>query len=516
MIVLIFFILFILTNINAIYWRDVSLDVNDHIDFGLDDDLTCNSCQDVIAQWGDIARNATKLAEITDNLQSICKMIKGLSDEQEALCEKVAAGVVKILPFIEKQTEFLAWDSPEALCALVNKCTINCCETDDKPEQIRLSLTDQVFTEMAVTWSTLNGDDFGTVEWGTCKKVECLTNSSKSLHKRTYNWAGWNGQIYTAIMTSLEPDTTYHYRVKSSNNTWSDIYHFTTLHKDAGLENGKPLKIGVVADIAYDENSDHTVKSLKYITENKHIDLLLVVGDMSYADGYQKHWDMYLRKIEPVTRYIPMMVCPGNHEFWFGFASYRSRFYMPMYDATENMFYNFDINGIHFLGVSTENSIDVANIGPVEQYFMNNDLQNAKSATWKIAFMHRPLYCGGTKSDCTKWASHLRNQVEDIYYNNQVDLVLSGHVHNYQRMYPTYQEKVMSESYESPLAPVYILNGAAGNREGLSSIVEDHPYQAAASDKHGYGVIKIQGKVATYTQHASSSRDEIDTVTITK
>lgn len=58
-------------------------------------------------------------------------------------------------------------------------------------------------------------------------------------------------------------------------------------------------------------------------------DAILHIGDISYADGYQPIWDLYLQKIEPVAARIPYMTTPGNHEDFFDFASYRNRFQMP-------------------------------------------------------------------------------------------------------------------------------------------------------------------------------------------
>ena len=119
----------LICNANALKdWRDVSLDMFEEfpeLKQGLNDD-TCDSCMDTVAYYADIARNQTALDDMTQTLQSLCKMIKKLTDKQEKY-ESVAAGLVKLLPFIEKQAEYLAWDSPEAICALVGKCSVNCC-----------------------------------------------------------------------------------------------------------------------------------------------------------------------------------------------------------------------------------------------------------------------------------------------------------------------------------------------------------------------------------------------------
>jgi hypothetical protein len=37
-------------------------------------------------------------------------------------------------------------------------------------------------------------------------------------------------------------------------------------------------------------------------------------GDISYADGYEPHWDDFFNKIQPIAASVPYMVSPGNHE----------------------------------------------------------------------------------------------------------------------------------------------------------------------------------------------------------
>ena len=34
------------------------------------------------------------------------------------------------------------------------------------------------------------------------------------------------------------------------------------------------------------------------------------------------HWDVFMRKIEPIASRVPYMVSPGNHEVWFNFTAY--------------------------------------------------------------------------------------------------------------------------------------------------------------------------------------------------
>jgi hypothetical protein len=45
-----------------------------------------------------------------------------------------------------------------------------------------------------------------------------------------------------------------------------------------------------------------------------------------------------------------------------------------------------------------------------------------------------PLYCSDHGFDCGDNAKHLRKQLESVLYGNKVDLVLTGHQHDYERV----------------------------------------------------------------------------------
>jgi hypothetical protein len=63
----------------------------------------------------------------------------------------------------------------------------------------------------------------------------------------------------------------------------------------------------------------------------------------SYADGDMGHWDLFMRKIQPIAARVPYMTVPGNHEIWFNFTAYKRRFAMPMRKEHESMYYGFKV-----------------------------------------------------------------------------------------------------------------------------------------------------------------------------
>jgi hypothetical protein len=59
-------------------------------------------------------------------------------------------------------------------------------------------------------------------------------------------------------------------------------------------------------------NSNGTIAALTALASGGQIDAIWHSGDVSYADGQQKSWDVYGRKIEGISSVVPYMVGVGN------------------------------------------------------------------------------------------------------------------------------------------------------------------------------------------------------------
>jgi len=284
----------------------------------------CAGCQAVVSAAMKVASNATLAKEVLDAMIKNCHSM-GLDPSLEKLCDSMSKFVVDNLPWVKKELEGLAWDIPIAFCAVfLHECTIDCCDTRTpfKPEQVHLALTNDA-SEMHVSWVTFTPTS-SFVQYGT----DQLTMMAPAT-TRTYKKGGWLGTIYSATMTGLKVDTKYNYRV-GSDKGWGQQWSFRTLPKiDPRAPAERPLTIAVVGDMAFDNVSDATVMHLTQQAQSGKIDMVIHAGDISYADGYQLHWDMFMRKIEPIAARVPYMTAPGNHEFWFNFTAYENRWFMP-------------------------------------------------------------------------------------------------------------------------------------------------------------------------------------------
>merc|ERR1711916_106748 len=141
--------------------------------------------------------------------------------------------------------------------------------------------------------------------------------------------------------------------------------------------------------------------------------------------------------------------------------------------------------------------------------------QNRDKQPWIVVMGHRPLYCSNfNEKDC---AARYRDYLEKPFLDNKVDLVINGHKHDYERMWPTYNGTSFY-SYDSPPYPVCLVNGAAG-RKGAIDYFENPPtpWDAARINGYGFGYLKTHNASAmTFTYYSSVTGGLLDEFTITK
>jgi len=145
---------------------------------------------------------------------------------------------------------------------------------------------------------------------------------------------------------------------------------------------------------------------------------------------------------------------------------------MPNKQKTENFYYSYDIKNTHFVALNSEIIKDKVSPEYILKLttWLDNDLKMT-TKKFKIVYMHRPLYCSRTTEDkyCLSDAEAERKIYEEIFMNRKVDLVITGHVHAYERMFPIYQNTVDTSSlsndrntYTNPKYPSYLVCGSTG------------------------------------------------------
>lgn len=200
-----------------------------------------------------------------------------------------------------------------------------------------------------------------------------------------------------------------------------------------------------------------------------------------------------------------------------------------MPSGVDSYMYSFDMGPMHIISISTE-VYYFMNYGLkplVFQYeWLEQDLikanlpENREKHPWIIVMGHRPMYCSDTDSDdCSHHETLTRVGLpfmhffglEDLLYNYGVDLEIWAHEHSYERLWPIYNYEVYNGSYDhpytNPQAPVHVISGSAGCKEGTDQFNDTRPaWSAFASTDYGYMRLKAHNKTHLYLEQVSDNK----------
>jgi hypothetical protein len=204
-------------------------------------------------------------------------------------------------------------------------------------------------------------------------------------------------------------------------------------------------------------NTDATVSNMA----GKNPERVFALGDYSY----QSTGTCWFNKIGSIDD--NMFISIGNHEDDNdeGFSGYMSKF------GLSQTYYSFNHEDAHILVVDTDRNSYSS--GSAQRTFVLNDLQAASTnpnVKWIILYLHKPMYtspnecssgsCSNTGSENT----NLRNWLGPLIDQYGVDLILQGHVHNYQRSYQ------LKYDPGSPSSPTIGSNNANTYTEGNGAV----------------------------------------------
>eukprot|EP01035_Chromulina_nebulosa_P021141 gene21141-27393_t len=308
--------------------------------------------------------------------------------------------------------------------------------------------------------------------------------------------------IHTSLLTGLLPGKTYYYRPFSSCETFS----FTVPEKSTGSDDSYPFKAGLVVDLGQTAVSNASIQALIAIDPS----VVLLSGDLSYADGFYELWDAWGNLLEPLASKIPVVTTGGNHEFGSSEAwlSYMKRYPSPYRasGSTNFCYFGKEVGVIHVIALCsyagfTEDSLQYEWLSNYLATQIDRDV-----TPWLVVMMHVPFYC----SNSGHWMEGelMRVAIEPLLYEYGVDFVLVGHVHAYERTYNIYNNTV------DPCGPIHLTIGDGGNYEGayvpwLDPVPDWSAFREAS---FGVGELAFQSPTsASYSWHRHACDSESST-----
>jgi Calcineurin-like phosphoesterase len=188
-----------------------------------------------------------------------------------------------------------------------------------------------------------------------------------------------------------------------------------------GNGNGEEnFNFAAAGDFGCSTNTQNTVENM----QSKDPEIVLALGDLSYHSTADCWFDM----MSPIKD--KLMITLGHHDVEDGQAKMNQ--YMNSF-GIEKPFYSYDYNKVHFLVMSAKS---VYYKGSEQYNFILDDLKKAsenENINWIIVSSYGPPYTSPSEHPAFK---DLREVYHPIFEQYGVDLVLSGHNHNYQRTYP--------------------------------------------------------------------------------
>ncbi len=346
--------------------------------------------------------------------------------------------------------------------------------------------------QYATSLATLNANEGQVIEASTIGQVPIPAGQPSGNVDDTY--------YISALLTGLTPGTTYYYKVSNNNGTsWNSNAHFTTAPSTVGdftfcatgdeYENSDTAEV-LASILAYNPAFTIVAGDLSYASGavatlgKQHGPNDGNTGQSGYSPS---DWDTFFSYVGESAQYIPWIVGVGNHEMEpltaDGYAGVLTRFPdlaefanggSNTADNGTSITYSgssFSWNGYTITNGTTYNSgstvartFTYGNVAFIQldgndlsaEISYNNGYTGGQQTSWLIAqlatyrngtsvdfvvvYFHNCMYCTNTTHGSD---AGVRNVWQPIFDNWNVDLVVNGHVHAYERSNALYNNEVV-------------------------------------------------------------------------
>ncbi|XP_062183062.1 purple acid phosphatase 22-like [Phragmites australis] len=365
------------------------------------------------------------------------------------------------------------------------------------PQQLHISTVGA--SSMRISWVTEDRSAQSVVDYGISPGK--YTASETGYHT-TYQFLSYkSGAIHHVTIGPLEPSTTYYYRCGKAGDEFSLRTPPATL----------PIEFIIIGDVG---QTGWTASTLSHIGAAGY-DILLLPGDLSYADTRQELWDLWGRLVQPLASSRPWMVTAGNHERETlrepklrRFVAYNSRWRMPHEESgsRSNLYYSFDAaaGAVHVVMLGSYTEFEE---GSEQHAWLERDLAavDRRRTPWLVVLMHVPWY--STNRSHQGEGESMRRAMERLLYKAHVDVVFAAHIHAYERFTRIFDNEADSQG------PMYITIGDGGN-SNAHKFIGDHKSAHLSMFREasfGHGLLRIVNETsAVWTWH--SNDDEYTTI----
>ena len=286
------------------------------------------------------------------------------------------------------------------------------------------------------------------------------------------------------------------------------------------LKDDQPMKVITFGD----HDLAKGIPTIEAVAKREY-DLLLLLGDYAY-DIYEENGqkgDDYFEAMEQLLTKAPVVIATGNHERIDSFQMLNSRFKSSSEGdelAKRGVFFKKIRNT---LVVVFNWDFTFANKDSYQETvsFLRKTLErydNDESVKFRFFVSHRALYCSyinqkdlNFKPECQSQIFY-QKQVDDLLSKHGVDLIISGHLHYYERLAPMINYQLVREG------PVQLIVGSGGTAHFFKKMpIPKVEYQKALRQVIlGFVELSITPNSVTSRFIAAKSGKQLDTYVLNK
>ena len=442
---------------------------------------------------------------------------------------------------------------------------------------------------MVVAWQTQAGDADFVVDFGPSDRFGRTATCDQRPRVSGRGGDGEPRLNWTATLERLGLGQKYFYRVRGNGMTLAEGY-FTTRQP-----RGRRIRFVSFGDNSYGDISD---RAIAYHTYRQHPDFVMNCGDNVYESGTDDEYQRYffpvynadlagVRLGAPLLRSVPFYTVVANHDVQDkdrngheiadftrnpDALAYYTAMHLPLNGPAVPTYptptmgptarvaafqacaadrfprmanYSFDYGDAHFLCLDSNRYIDPNDAAM--QAWIASDLSKT-DALWRFVVFHHPPFNVGNEHYTVQ---HMR-VLAPLFEAHDVDIVLGGHEHNYQRSRPLrFRPAGIGKSADiggadrrvpgtftidrafdgvrntRPDGVLYIVTGAGGkhlydpgftdNPARWTHADDNHADYLVKmlTDRHSLTVIDLDGGHLTMTQ-VDEGGQEIDRIVVTK
>ncbi len=282
-----------------------------------------------------------------------------------------------------------------------------------------------------IIWTTLD-PGLGVVEYSSDLTYSRRVTANTREFSSSKTGLGFSYFQYEAELAGLRADADYFYRIVVGGQILDEgpRLHFRT----AG---GGPFRFLAIGDTGQATNGQLNLVPL-LMQENAA--MVIHTGDVVYPIGaYDVYQDFYFTPYEDLLRRVPFFLSLGNHDYLTGngepYLSLHAHPTETVPPQDHGRYYSFDWGDVHFVALDSNAPLNLGESGMSRMVqWLDNDLARSRQFFRVVYFHHPPFASGFNEAD--PLSAQVRARIVPVLDRHEVELVLTGHEHSYQRTRP--------------------------------------------------------------------------------